>query len=382
MSTVEFEHVAKRFGGAVAVKDFTLTIRPGELVTLLGPSGCGKTTTLNLLAGFEYPEAGAIRVDGQSIESLPPHRRDTALVFQGYALFPHLTVARNVAFGLEIRKRPRDEITRRVGEVLELVQLAGFADHYPRQLSGGQQQRVAIARALAIEPRVLLLDEPLSNLDAKLREEMRGEIRALQQKTGITAMYVTHDQEEALSISDRVVVMNAGLIEQVGTPRDIYRAPASPFVANFIGGANLIPVRVCGFHDGEARVVEEDGLEFLTHVEQQWRDGAAERTFAITAAGEFLGVVGIGLETGVLGYWLKREARDQGWTTRAVIAVVAWARGQGVTGFSLTTHPDNVASQRVALKAGFREIGPIDEPRGFRDGTTTAILFELAGQAQ
>jgi len=262
LSTVEFEHVAKRFGGAVAVKDFTLTIRPGELVTLLGPSGCGKTTTLNLLAGFEYPDAGAIRVDGQSIESLPPHRRDTALVFQGYALFPHLTVARNVAFGLEIRKRPRDEITRRVGEVLELVQLAGLADRYPRQLSGGQQQRVAIARALAIQPRVLLLDEPLSNLDAKLREEMRGEIRALQQKTGITAMYVTHDQEEALSISDRVVVMNAGLIEQVGTPRDIYRAPASPFVANFIGGANLIPVRVCGFHDGEARVVEEDGLEF------------------------------------------------------------------------------------------------------------------------
>jgi ABC-type Fe3+/spermidine/putrescine transport system ATPase subunit len=263
LSSVEFEHVAKRFGAAVAVKDFTLTIKPGELVTLLGPSGCGKTTTLNLLAGFEYPDTGAIRVDGQPIEALPPYRRDTALVFQGYALFPHLTVARNIAFGLEIRKRPREEIARRTREALELVQLAGLADRYPRQISGGQQQRVAIARALAVQPRVLLLDEPLSNLDAKLREEMRSDIRDLQQKTGITAMYVTHDQEEALSISDRVVVMNAGIIEQIGTPREIYRAPASPFVANFIGGANLIPVQICDSRDGETRVVEESGLEFI-----------------------------------------------------------------------------------------------------------------------
>jgi putative spermidine/putrescine transport system ATP-binding protein len=267
LSTVAFEHVSKRFGHAQAVTDFTLTIAPGELVTLLGPSGCGKTTTLNLLAGFLYPDDGTIRVDGNPIELLPPHQRDTALVFQGYALFPHLTVARNVSFGLEVRKLDWGEIARQTREALELVQLAHLAERYPRQLSGGQQQRVAIARALAIRPRVLLLDEPLSNLDAKLREEMRDEIRSVQKATGITAMYVTHDQEEALSISDRVVVMNGGNIEQVGTPEDIYRSPSSPFVADFIGGANLIPVTVRGFEAGQARVVGEDGLEFLVACE-------------------------------------------------------------------------------------------------------------------
>lgn len=244
------------------MRDFSLTIQPGELVTLLGPSGCGKTTTLNLLAGFIHPDRGAILVNGQRIEWLLPHKRNTALVFQGYALFPHLTVASNVSFGLEIRKLPQEDIRRRTGEVLELVQLAAMADRYPRQLSGGQQQRVAIARALAISPSVLLLDEPLSNLDAKLREEMRSEIRAVQQKTGITAMYVTHDQEEALSISDRVVVMNGGAIEQIGTPQEIYREPGSPFVANFIGGANLIPVTVRAIENGRALAVSDDGFEF------------------------------------------------------------------------------------------------------------------------
>ncbi|MCO5089576.1 ABC transporter ATP-binding protein [Bosea sp. (in: a-proteobacteria)] len=245
------------------MRDFSLTIQQGELVTLLGPSGCGKTTTLNLLAGFTHPDRGAIIVDGRQIEWLPPHKRNTALVFQGYALFPHLTVARNIAFGLEIRKVAPDEIRRRTGEMLELVQLANMADRYPRQLSGGQQQRVAIARALAVNPSVLLLDEPLSNLDAKLREEMRSEIRSVQRKTGITAMYVTHDQEEALSISDRVVVMNGGLIEQVATPQEIYRAPASPFVANFIGGANLIPVTVRAIEPDHVVAASDDGFEFV-----------------------------------------------------------------------------------------------------------------------
>jgi putative spermidine/putrescine transport system ATP-binding protein len=262
VSTVEFSSVSKGYGNAAAVRDFSLNIRSGELVTLLGPSGCGKTTTLNLIAGFLQPDSGAIMIDGKSVSRLPAHRRNTAMVFQGYALFPHLTVARNVAFGLEVRKMPRDAITGRVKRALDLVHLSELADRYPRQLSGGQQQRVAIARALAIDPAVLLLDEPLSNLDAKLREEMRSEIRSTQKAVGITAIYVTHDQEEALAISDRIVVMNAGVIEQVGSPQEVYRKPRSAFVARFIGAANLIPVRVRSSTGGRTLVTTEDGLTF------------------------------------------------------------------------------------------------------------------------
>ena len=260
MSTVEFRGVTKGYGDTAVVRDFSLAISSGELVTLLGPSGCGKTTTLNLIAGFLEPDAGMIAIDGLPVAGLPVHRRNAAMVFQGYALFPHLTVARNVAFGLEVRKAPRDAIAARVKRALDLVQLSTMADRYPRQLSGGQQQRVAIARALAIDPKVLLLDEPLSNLDAKLREEMRSEIRATQQAVGITAIYVTHDQEEALAISDRIVVMNGGVIEQVGTPQEVYHRPRSPFVARFIGAANLIPVRVLSCAQGQMQVATADGL--------------------------------------------------------------------------------------------------------------------------
>ena len=275
MSTVEFQRLTKNFGQVSALREFSLSIRSGELVTLLGPSGCGKTTTLNLLAGFLLPSSGSILVNGQAIERLPPHRRNTALVFQGYALFPHLTVARNVAFGLEIRRRPREEIRKRVTEVLGIVQLSAMADRYPRELSGGQQQRVAIARALAIAPEVLLLDEPLSNLDAELRESMRWQIRSIQKLTGITAIYVTHDQEEALSVSDRIVVMKDGAIEQVGTPQEIYSAPQTPFVASFIGAANLLPVTVRA-HEGEVtRVVTEDGLVFRVATTEPPPVGAA-----------------------------------------------------------------------------------------------------------
>jgi len=262
VSTVELDHIVKRYNGLIAVDDVTLSIGPGELVTLLGPSGCGKTSTLNLIAGFLLPDSGSIRINGSSVERLPPHRRNTAMVFQGYALFPHLTVARNVAFGLEMRRVPRPEIERRVGEALELVRLAAFGGRYPAQLSGGQQQRVAIARALALRPDVLLMDEPLSNLDAKLREEMRGEIRALQQQLGITTVYVTHDQEEALALSDRVVVMQSGRIEQVGAPREIYRMPCTAFVADFIGGANLVPVRVVSTAGDVAAVIADDRFRF------------------------------------------------------------------------------------------------------------------------
>jgi iron(III) transport system ATP-binding protein len=224
-----------------AVKNVNLDIQKGELVTLLGPSGCGKTTTLRMIAGFEFPTAGEIVLDGKKINDLPPHKRDMSMVFQSYAIFPHLTVFENVAYGLNVQKLPRDVINKRVDKVMDLVHLEGYGDRAPNQLSGGQQQRVALARALVMEPKVLLMDEPLSNLDAKLREEMRSEIRRIQQELNITSVYVTHDQIEAMTLSDKIVIMNNGVIEQIGTPVEIYRFPRSRFVANFIGRANFIP---------------------------------------------------------------------------------------------------------------------------------------------
>ena len=227
-------------GEVTAVQDVNLEIHKGELVTLLGPSGCGKTTTLRMIAGFEFPTSGSIILDGQEINSLPPHKRDMSMVFQSYALFPHLTVFENVAYGLNVQRLDRKTIGERVGRVLDLVHLQGYGDRAPGQLSGGQQQRVALARALVMEPKVLLMDEPLSNLDAKLREEMRTEIRRIQRELNITSVYVTHDQIEAMTLSDRIVVMNEGLIEQIGSPVEIYRYPNSRFVANFIGRANFV----------------------------------------------------------------------------------------------------------------------------------------------
>jgi putative spermidine/putrescine transport system ATP-binding protein len=232
--------LTKRFGTLTAVDAIDLTVAQGEFVTLLGPSGCGKTTTLNMIAGFVPPDAGSIRLQGRPVESLPPFRRDLGLVFQDYALFPHMTVAQNVGFGLRMRRLPREEIARRVGEALDLVQMNGLGGRRPLQLSGGQRQRVALARALVIRPAMLLLDEPLSNLDLKLREEMRGEISALQRRLGIATVFVTHDQGEALTMSDRIAVMRAGRIEQIGTPTDVYERPATRFVAGFIGTANMI----------------------------------------------------------------------------------------------------------------------------------------------
>src|SRR5437764_1721504 len=219
---VELIEVTRRFGEVVAVRGVSLAAAPGEFLTLLGPSGCGKTTTLNMIAGFLRPDEGQILLGGRRVEHLPPYRRDTAMVFQQYALFPHLTVAENVAFGLEMRKVPRSEIARRVANVLEIVRLPGLGDRRPSQLSGGQQQRVALARAIVTEPTVLLLDEPLSNLDLKLRESLRLEIKSIQREVGITAIYVTHDQGEALVMSDRIAVLNQGIIEQIGLPADTY----------------------------------------------------------------------------------------------------------------------------------------------------------------
>src|SRR4051812_3381172 len=237
---VELQSIRKTFASHAAVDGIDLAVPPGEFLTLLGPSGCGKSTTLNLIAGFLQPDSGAIRLAGRSVVDLPPFRRDIGIVFQDYALFPHMTVGQNVAFGLRMRKVERREIERRVEEALELVQLSGFLRRRPGELSGGQRQRVALARALVIQPTVLLLDEPLSNLDLKLREEMRLEITGLQHRLKITTVLVTHDQGEALAVSDRIAVMNRGRIEQIGPPLHIYEQPASRFVADFIGGMNFL----------------------------------------------------------------------------------------------------------------------------------------------
>ena len=238
MAFLELENVTKRFGQVTAVDDITLTVERGEFLTLLGPSGCGKTTILRMIAGFETPTVGNILLDGDDITNRPASKRPMGMVFQSYALFPHMTAAQNIAFGLTIKHTPGDEIQRRVAELLELVGLGDKGRSYPHQLSGGQQQRVALARALAVEPKVLLLDEPLSALDAKVRVSLRNEIRRIQQQLKMTAIYVTHDQEEALAISDRIAVMARGHIEQLGQPEDIYSNPQSVFAATFVGNSN------------------------------------------------------------------------------------------------------------------------------------------------
>ncbi len=245
MAFLEINNVSKVFGkDTVAVDNFNLHMEQGELVSFLGPSGCGKTTTLRMVAGFETPTTGQIIIDGHDVTYMPPNQRNVGMVFQAYALFPNMTVADNIGFGLKIAKKPPEEINNRVNEMLDLIHMSGYNDRYPYQLSGGQQQRVALARALALSPEVLLLDEPLSALDAKIRVMLRAEIRAIQQRLGITAIYVTHDQEEALSISDRVVVMYQGRIEQIGTPFEIYNFPQTEFVAQFVGTLNAVNAEV------------------------------------------------------------------------------------------------------------------------------------------
>lgn len=238
-SELRLEGVTRAFGKSVALSDLSLVVRNGEFVALLGPSGCGKTTALNCLAGLLPLTDGTISIDGRRVDHLAPERRGFGMVFQNYALFPHLSVRRNVAFGLQMQKTPKADIQKRVDAALELVQLSSHANKHPSQLSGGQQQRVAIARAVVMEPQVVLMDEPLSNLDAKLRHEMRREIRHLHQELGLTTVYVTHDQEEALSLADRLVVMNEGRVQQIGTPEDVYLRPVNSFVADFMGYRNI-----------------------------------------------------------------------------------------------------------------------------------------------
>ena len=263
---VRLDHISKIYKDPKTGKDFyavhdtSLDIVPGEFVTLLGPSGCGKTTTLRMIAGFESPDEGEIYLGDEAINILPPNKRDTAMVFQSYALLPHYNVFDNVAYGLKLRKVPKEEIKERVTKILELVELSGMEARMTNQLSGGQQQRVALARALVLEPSVLLFDEPLSNLDAKLRVSMRTEIRRIQQKTGITAVYVTHDQSEAMARSDLIIIMNKGVVAQMGTPQEIYYHPNSEFVADFIGEANFLK-GVCKGLDGDHALLEVAGTE-------------------------------------------------------------------------------------------------------------------------
>ena len=254
MARLTLAGVTKRYGQTTAVDDVSIELGDGELLCLLGPSGCGKTTTLRMIGGFLQPDAGAILIDGSDVSRLAPEKRPTAMVFQNYALWPHMTVFKNVSFGLRLRKLPKREISERVENVLELVGLTHHVNSYPARISGGEQQRVALARALVLEPKVLLLDEPLSNLDAKLRVRVREDIREIQQRIGITTVFVTHDQDEALSISDRIAVMSGGKVEQYADPRTLYREPATHFVASFVGAMNFYRATV---HDGAIEL--EDG---------------------------------------------------------------------------------------------------------------------------
>jgi putative spermidine/putrescine transport system ATP-binding protein len=258
MTHLALQDVSKQFGTTTVVKDFNLDVKKGEFVSFLGPSGCGKTTTLRMIAGFEVPTSGRVILDDADITDKAPNQRNVGMVFQAYALFPNMTVAQNIGFGMQIHKEPREAIKQRVEEMLALIHLEQKGNAFPSQLSGGQQQRVALARALANHPQVLLLDEPLSALDAKIRVSLRAEIRAIQKKLGITAIYVTHDQEEALSISDRIAVMYDGKVEQLGTPFEIYNFPQTAFVANFVGTLNSVNAEVV---DPVKKLIRVDGIQ-------------------------------------------------------------------------------------------------------------------------
>jgi len=329
MGFMQLTGVQKTFpGGVAAVEDFNLDAERGEFVSFLGPSGCGKTTTLRMIAGFEKPTAGTIVVDGTDITYRSPNQRNVGMVFQSYALFPNMSVAGNIGFGLKVRKKPKAAIDKRVGELLELIHLEGRGNRFPYQMSGGQQQRVALARALAIEPQVLLLDEPLSALDAKIRVVLRKEIRAIQRQLGITTVYVTHDQEEALSLSDRVVVMSDGRIEQIGTPSEIYNFPNTAFVASFVGTLNLVIAAVV---DAGAGRLSLEGQEIRTS--KVITDVPADRLVTLAVRPE-----GIALGEGGGSNHLRGEVDDinfLGSIVRIRIKIGDGADGQAPTAVSL-----------------------------------------------
>lgn len=303
MISIQIQQLTKRFGKVTALQQLDLRIEPGELFFLLGPSGCGKTTLLRSMAGFYIPDEGRILFGDEDVTRLEPHKRNTGMMFQSYALWPHMSVAENVAFGLEERKVPREEIKRRVGEALESVRMAPYADRRPNQLSGGQQQRVALARALVIRPRCLLLDEPLSNLDAKLRLEMRAEIRRVCKEFKLTTVYVTHDQKEALSISDRMAILDRGRVLQVGAPREVYRRPTSRVVADFIGETDFVPGTLVTLGPGGSAVVD-------------------------TAIGRFEGVLGDATAKPAAGAAVTLSVRPECWTLSREAASVNAVRGR------------------------------------------------------
>lgn len=340
MSDIQITGVTRSFGSVVAVNNITLDIVAGEFFTLLGPSGCGKTTLLRMIAGFSDLDAGQISIGGKRIDTLPPHRRNIGMVFQNYAIFPNLTVAGNVAYGLKARKVASDEIVVRVREALALVRLEGYGERWPHQLSGGQLQRVAIARALVIRPEVLLLDEPLSNLDAKLRVDMRGEIRDLQQRLGITAVYVTHDQEEALAVSQRIAVMQAGRIEQLGGPHEIYRRPASLFAAQFMGTTNVLPGAVEALEGMRTRVRVGAGDVFIAHTDAREGDAVTlclrPEALRIVAAGEETAASEVLVEAMVtnaefIGALTRLDVKLRG-ETRLKVAVLDGPHGAAAAG--------------------------------------------------
>jgi putative spermidine/putrescine transport system ATP-binding protein len=339
-SSLSLRHLVRRFGAHAAVDDVSLEVTPGELVVLLGPSGCGKTTTLRLVAGFLAPDAGDIRLDDSSIVARPPHKRDMGIVFQSYALFPHLSVARNIAFGLEMRRTGAAATAVRVQEMLRLTRLDDFAGRLPRQLSGGQQQRVALARALAIHPRVLLLDEPLSNLDAALRQDMAREIRLLQRSRGITTIMVTHDQTEAMALADRLMLMHDGKVQQIGPPEALHLRPENPFVARFIGGSNIVRGRI----DAGARLLP-DGASPIALAARYRRDGMA--TLAVRPDSIRLGASG---QTGARAEGLVELCTWLGATVEHLVRlgpeVAILARGPGLGPDAAARH---AAGTRVTL---------------------------------
>jgi spermidine/putrescine transport system ATP-binding protein len=328
MSAIKFEGVTKTFGDFEAVKELDLEVRSGEFFSLLGPSGCGKTTTLRMVAGFELPSTGHIYLEGESVETVPPYKRNVNTVFQSYALFEHLDIADNVAFGLKRRKVHKDEIRTRVAEALELVQLTGRERAKPAELSGGQKQRVALARALVNRPAVLLLDEPLGALDLKLRKQMQVELKGIQREVGITFLYVTHDQEEALAMSDRIAVMESGEIRQCGSPEEIYEQPSGPFVAGFIGVSNLLP--------------GEDGSQISVRPEKIWLGNLEEGMSS--SEGTVVERVYVGTTTQViveLESGVRLVALEQ--NTASARADDRWEIGERVT---LGWHPEHARQLR------------------------------------
>ncbi|MEU5990166.1 ABC transporter ATP-binding protein [Spirillospora sp. NPDC047418] len=366
---LRLDGVTRRFGKATALSGFDLRIRGGEFIALLGPSGCGKSTALNCLAGLLPLSDGAIWLDDERIDTLPPEKRGFGMVFQNYALFPHLSVRKNVAFGLSVRRTAKSEIAARVDEALRTVELTEHADKLPGQLSGGQQQRVAIARAIVLRPKLVLMDEPLSNLDAKLRVQMRTEIRRIHQTLGLTTVYVTHDQEEALALADRVVVLRSGQVEQIGTPEEVYTYPASTYIAGFMGYRNLLELPVLSAGDGTVTLGEKDGLT-LTGVGQDPVGGGGGRAVAAVRPEDFRIAADAGADNRVtvrveVSEFHGREVAAEGVTDDGRVvhfkSPERIAPGERVT---LTVQPERVLVFGESVRAAAEAAGGTGAPDG------------------